>query len=296
MSITIQLKGMRFYAYHGVLPQEKEKGQDFLVDAAMVLMEGAAAVDDLASTVDYAEVYAAVREMVVSRRFELVETLADHIAGSLLEKFPCRRVTVAVKKPRVPLEGPLEWAGAEVTREGTEPTVSGEGPDWMEVYLALGSNLGDRQANLWQALGRLASHPLLKVLRVSSFYETRPVGDVQQGNFLNAAARASTRLEPKELLAFMLEIEAGMGRERTERWGPRVIDLDLLLYGQERIELPGLSVPHPLMYERDFVMAPLAEIASEMVLPNGKTCREMLKNLQKFGTNLLSKIPGHVTI
>lgn len=298
MSCSILLKGMRFFAYHGVLPEEKELGQDFLVDVEMILPEGRVITDRLSSTVDYSEVYAVVRGVVVDERFELIEALADRAAGVLLEKFPAHRVTVTVKKPQAPLGGVLEYAGAEVTRvrreEFGEPAEEGWG--WVPVYLGLGSNLGDRQANLWLALGRLAAHPSIRLLRVSSFYETTPVGNERQGKFLNAAALVKTGLTPLELLDFLQEVEAGMGRERRERWGPRTIDLDILLYGEERVELPQLVIPHPLMLERDFVLTPLAEIAPRLEHTNGKTSQEILKDLQKFGTSLLSKIPGHVTI
>lgn len=296
MPDTIELKGMRFFAFHGVLPEERERGQEFVVDLEMALPRSAALMDDIASTVNYAEVYSEVRRMVEREGFSLLETLADRIAGLVLGLFPVESVRVKVKKPEVSLGGPLDWAAVTVERNRTIMDVAGEEKEWVEVFLALGSNLGDRQANLWQALGRLSAHPLVRLLQVSSFYETRPVGGVEQGNFINAAARLTTMLNLLELLEFIQEIEAGMGRERTVKWGPRTIDLDILLYGKESIELERLVVPHPEMYERDFVLAPLAEIAPNQTLPNGKTAVEIMKDLYKLGINLLSKFPGHVTI
>lgn len=306
MTRTIVLKGMRFFARHGVLPEERAKGQEFLVDVELELPPDHKLADDLDSTIDYAGVYAAVRQLMEGPSCNLVETLADRLASRLLRDYPVRRVRVAVKKPQVLLPGPLEWAGAEVTGERKpedirerELEAAGErepAAEGVTAYLALGSNLGDRQTNLWQALGRLASHPQLRLKRVSSFYETRPVGNQQQGNFLNAVAEVETRLQPLELLSFLQEVEAGLGRQRDERWGPRTIDLDILLYGRERIALPQLIIPHPNLYERDFVIAPLAEIAPHLVHPDGRTSAEIWAEMQKFDTNLLSKFPGHVTI
>jgi 2-amino-4-hydroxy-6-hydroxymethyldihydropteridine diphosphokinase len=138
------------------------------------------------------------------------------------------------------------------------------------AYLGLGSNLGDRAAALAGALAALRARPGIEVTRVSSLYATDPVGPVPQGEFLNAAAEVRTRLGPRELLAACLEIEAGLGRLRTERWGPRAIDLDLLLFGELRMEEPDLVLPHPRMRERAFVLAPLAEIAPARLL-EGRT-------------------------
>ncbi|NPV92594.1 MAG: 2-amino-4-hydroxy-6-hydroxymethyldihydropteridine diphosphokinase [Firmicutes bacterium] len=289
---TIELKGMRFFGFHGVLPEERERGQEFVVDLEIELPRGAALDDDIDSTVNYAEVYTEVRRLVERARFSLLETLADRIAGTVLELFPAVGVRVKVKKPEAPISGLLEWAAVTVERY----RAAVEDKEWVEVFLALGSNLGDRQANLWQALGRLSAHPLIRLLQVSSFYETRPVGGVEQGNFINAAARLAIMLKPLELLDLIREIESGMGRERTVKWGPRTIDLDILLYGKQSIELESLVVPHPEMYKRDFVLAPLAEIAPDQILPNGKTAAEIMKDLYKMGINLLSKFPGHVTI
>jgi len=140
----------------------------------------------------------------------------------------------------------------------------------ITAYLGLGTNLGDRQGNIQIALRKLAELPTMEIGRVSSLYETAPVGVTDQPDFLNVVAAVRTGLGPLETLDVLLHIENQMGRVRTERWGPRVIDLDLLLYGGERISSPRLTVPHPRLRERAFVLIPLAEIAPEMRLPGGK--------------------------
>jgi 2-amino-4-hydroxy-6-hydroxymethyldihydropteridine diphosphokinase len=136
--------------------------------------------------------------------------------------------------------------------------------------------LGNRQANLKSALNELRALPTIRVAQVSSLYETAAVGITEQPDFLNAAAEIQTSLAPGELLGVLLHIENKMGRVRTFRWGPRVIDLDLLLYEAQQISLPGLIVPHPRLRERAFVVIPLAEIAPGLALPeDGKNISEI---------------------
>ena len=136
--------------------------------------------------------------------------------------------------------------------------------------------MGDRQANLRAALSELGALPTISLTQVSSLYETAPVGVTEQPDFLNAAAEIQTSLAPLDLLSVLLHIENKIGRVRTFRWGPRVIDLDLLLYGEQRIALPDLIVPHPRLRERAFALVPLAEIAPGLALPgDGKNVKEI---------------------
>jgi 2-amino-4-hydroxy-6-hydroxymethyldihydropteridine diphosphokinase len=150
------------------------------------------------------------------------------------------------------------------------------------AYVAMGSNLGDRQGTIIEAVRRLARYDGVKVLAVSNLVENPAVGGpAGQGPFLNGAMKVETTLGPRELLGKLLEVERGLGRVRKEKWGPRRIDLDLVLYGGMVIEEEGLVVPHPGMGEREFVLAPLAEIGAEARHPKtGKTVGEMLVALR----------------
>jgi 2-amino-4-hydroxy-6-hydroxymethyldihydropteridine diphosphokinase len=143
------------------------------------------------------------------------------------------------------------------------------------AYVGLGSNLGDREATILAAVAALHG-----VVAVSTLRETDPVGLTEQPAFLNGAVALETELTPRELLSHLLAVERDLGRERRERWGPRTIDLDLLLYGAETLDEPGLTVPHPHLHERRFALEPLAELDPELVVPGRGRVRDLLAKLE----------------
>lgn len=164
------------------------------------------------------------------------------------------------------------------------------------ALIALGSNLGDREQSLFGAIRELATHPSLTLSAVSSVYETPPVGPPGQGAYLNACAELRTTLGAQEVLVELLEIERRFGRVRDteQRWGPRILDLDLLLMGDLVIDEPGITVPHPRLHERLFVLAPLAEIAPDAAVP-GLSARvgELLDRVRALDTSSASMITRH---
>ena len=139
---------------------------------------------------------------------------------------------------------------------------------WHPAYIGVGSNLDDPPAQVLRAFAKLAELPRTKVILTSPIYRTRPFGPVDQPDFANAVAGLLTQLTPRELLQGLQAIEATQGRPKErQRWGPRVIDLDVLVYGRERLQGPDLTVPHPGIVERNFVLYPLADIAPDLDIP-----------------------------
>jgi 2-amino-4-hydroxy-6-hydroxymethyldihydropteridine diphosphokinase len=148
----------------------------------------------------------------------------------------------------------------------------------VRAYVGLGANLGDRESTIRRAIELLAAEPAVEVVAVSSLRETDPVGYAEQPRFLNGVAAVETGLGPRTLLDRLLAVERELGRVRDEgpRFGPRTIDLDLLLYGDEVLDEPGLTVPHPRLAERLFVLEPLYELDPELTLPDGRAVRDLL--------------------
>ena len=149
----------------------------------------------------------------------------------------------------------------------------------VRAYVGLGSNLRDREGVIADAVSALGSHPDIEVLRVSSLRETEPWGPVEQPRFLNGAVALETTLEPRALLGVLLDVERRLGRVRQERWGPRTIDLDLLLYGDAVVDEPGLTVPHARLRERAFALEPLLELDPGLVVPGQGRASELLSTI-----------------
>ena len=147
------------------------------------------------------------------------------------------------------------------------------------AYVGLGANLGPRELTLLEAVDLLRATEGVVVRAVSQLRETEPVGVVDQPAFLNGAVELETELSARELLDRLLEVEQELGRVRAERWGPRTVDLDLLVFGAETIDEPGLRVPHPRLHERRFALEPLAELAPDLVVPGRETVSELLAEL-----------------
>jgi len=165
--------------------------------------------------------------------------------------------------------------------------MNGKNDSWITAYLGLGSNLETRENWLAEAIRLLGQHPDVRVEACSAVYETDPVGYVDQPAFLNMAVRIGTRLAPEELLAHMLKVELALGRVREIRWGPRTIDVDLLLYSDRMIDTPDLTVPHPRMQERAFVLIPLGDVYLGDELPHAGSLTQRLDSLEgKEGVKL----------
>lgn len=151
----------------------------------------------------------------------------------------------------------------------------------VTAYIGLGSNLGDEKEYIEKALKLLAETPGIELREVAGYYRTEPIGYTEQDWFLNTAAKIKTTLAPHALLVVLQDIEEKLGRVREIHWGPRVIDLDLLIFGNEKIDDDILTVPHPRICERAFVVAPLADISPDLILPDGSKAKDLALHLRE---------------
>jgi len=252
----IHIDGLELFAHHGVLEAETQLGQKFLVSATLKLdLRQAGKTDDLSKTVNYAEVCETIRHLMTTETHQLIETCAERIASEILHTFPfVREITVTIEKPWAPIGQSVRNLSVEISRK------------WSKVYLSLGANMGDPKAALDQAIAALPCADL-RVLKCSSYYTTNPISDIPQDDYQNCALEAETTLSPGELMTYLLEVEASLGRERTLHWGPRTIDIDLLLYDNLVTDDPHVTLPHPRMHERLFVLVPLCELNPNLIHP-----------------------------
>jgi len=259
MTDKLILANMLFYGYHGALPEEVVLGQRFSVSLELeVDTRPAAEADDLSRALNYAAVCEVVKGIVEGPPCQLLETVAEEIAAAVLD-MGAMSVLVTVKKLHPPVAIHMDYAAVQIVRNKKNRP--------LRSYLSLGSNLGDREYALSLGLSALAATPGITVLQAARVRETDPVGYLEQGKFLNTAVEIDTTLSPRELLLAVQRIEDAAGRVRQVRFGPRTLDIDILLYGSAVIVEEGLVIPHPRMREREFVLVPLAEIAPRAVVP-----------------------------
>jgi len=263
MTDTILIQGLKLFAYHGVNEEEKRRGQNFLLDISAKLDASAACMSDaLADTVSYAAVLKTVRAAFTQSRYDLLERAAQAVADAVLGAYPpLAEVTVRVLKPDAPINAEFGAVGIQITRRNSQFTIHNS---QFRAVIGLGSNLGEREVNLklaCEAMGRL---PGTQIVRSSAVYETAPFGcDAEQLDYLNACVLLETALSPHALLGGLLGIEAACGRERPYPNATRTLDLDLLLYEGAELDTQELTLPHPRMAERAFVLEPLRDLFPE---------------------------------
>ncbi len=266
----IEIKDLEVYAYHGVFTEEKEKGQPFYVTAVLYMdLRPAGEADDLTLSTHYGEVALTIRSAMESQSFDLIEAAAEHCAREVLLQYPLvRSLDLKVSKPQAPIPVPFGDVSVTIHR------------GWQQVFLGLGSNMGDSERILEGSVQALSSDPLIRVRRVSDWIVTKPYGGVEQDDFLNGAVEIETLYTPQGLLEKLHGIEADYGRERLVHWGPRTLDMDILLFGDLIMDTEKLTIPHRDMCSRGFVLRPMAQIAPYARHPgNGRTMEELLRQL-----------------
>ncbi len=262
----ITITNLEVFAYHGVLKEENALGQKFLVSARLYTdITAAAKDDDINQSINYSQVCKSIEGFLKANTYQLIETTANRLAIHLLRNYHrISKIEIELKKPWAPILMTLDTVSVILER------------GWHQVYLSIGSNLGDKEYYLREAIRLLQEDEECEVERISSFIITKPVGGVEQEDFLNGALLLRTLKSPEELLILIGKIEKELKRERIVHWGPRTIDLDILLYEDQIIQTKELIIPHKEMSNRAFVLEPMAEIAPWAKHPVcGKTIMEL---------------------
>lgn len=268
----IKITNLKVFAHHGVFPEETRDGQDFYVNAKLFLdCRKAGKTDNLSDSLNYGEVSHFITDFLQDHTYKLIESVAEQLAEAMLLSMPVLKgVEIELCKPYAPIGLPFENVSVTMKRQ------------WHEVYLAVGSNLGDKNAYIGNGIDELRRIKEIKEVRVSELLVTKPYGGVEQDDFVNGAIALKTLLSPQELLEKLHEIEQHANRERIIHWGPRTLDLDIIFYDKLVYEDENLIIPHIDMQNRDFVLKPLAELCPNYRHPVfGKTVSQLLGELKE---------------
>ncbi len=268
----IIIKDLTVFANHGVLSEETALGQKFIVSAELDMdLHPAGISDDLSKSVNYDKICSWICKFSKEHPCKLIEAAAESLAEGILTEYGAvRTVRITLKKPWAPVRLPVDYVAVSVERKR------------HTAYIALGSNLGDRRVYLDGAVDMLCKDKKCSVRAVSEYIDTPPLGDNAKYNFLNGCLELETLYSPEELLDKLHDIENSFGRTREIHWGPRTLDLDIILYDDIMIHTPRLTIPHPEMNKRRFVLEPLASIAPYAVNPvYGKTVAVLLDELER---------------
>ena len=253
----IHIKDLEIIGFHGAIPEEKVLGQKFVLSFELdVDLRQAGKNDDLTKTVHYGELAQKVEEEFTKTSYDLIEKAAEEICEFVLLNYPLvKKVKLLLKKPWAPTRKHVEYVAVEIERK------------LNKVYIAAGSNLGDKEETLKEAIYIIDKRKDCVVTKVSNFYTTDPVGYEDQDQFVNCVFEINTLQTPSELMDTLLEVEKDFKRERIIRWGPRTLDLDIIFYNDIISYDEHILIPHPRAHERQFVMKPMCDINPYYVHP-----------------------------
>jgi dihydroneopterin aldolase/2-amino-4-hydroxy-6-hydroxymethyldihydropteridine diphosphokinase len=276
----ILIEGIQAWGTHGVLDFEKKYLQSFIVDIELWAdLSKSYVSDNLQNTIDYTSIYDIIQSVIETQNFMLIERLSSVILEKIfLHDKRVQKIRIRVMKNKAPLGGQFNHVGVEIektreqvlihstTNETTSISLDVTADAKLsvavsyKVVLALGSNVGDRQQNIQKALEMLTDLVGVTILDKSKLYETEPVGYVEQEKFYNAAVFVETMLNPFDLYLKIKDIENTLGRKKTFKWGPRLIDIDIIAYEGCVINTNGLTLPHKEYMQRAFVLKPLSDM------------------------------------
>lgn len=253
----IHIKDLEIIGFHGAILEEKVLGQKFILSFELdVDLRQAGKNDDLTKTVHYGELAQKVEEEFTKTSYDLIEKAAEEICEFVLLNYPLvKKVKLLLKKPWAPTRKHVEYVAVEIERK------------WNKVYIAAGSNLGNKEETLKEAIDKIDKRKDCVVTKVSNFYTTDPVGYEDQDQFVNCVFEIDTLQTPSELMDTLLEVEKDFKRERIIRWGPRTLDLDIIFYDDIISYDEHILIPHPRAHERQFVMKPMCDINPYYVHP-----------------------------
>ena len=251
------IRDLEFFAFHGLFEPEKQLGQKFIISLELDLdLKTSGKTNDLTKSVHYGELCDKLEKEFTKESYDLIETAALKLADFILNEYKLiQGVKVFLKKPWAPVKKHLDTVEIMVERKR------------HKAYIGIGSNMGNKEENLKSAIKYVNDSENIEVTKESSFMLTKPWGYTDQDDFLNCVIEVETILEPEELMDVLLNIEEMLKRERIVRWGPRTIDLDILLYDDLITNNEKVIIPHPRMHEREFVLRPLNEIAPYFMHP-----------------------------
>lgn len=269
MNDVIKIKSLEVFGYNGTFEEEKKLGQKYYVNIDVKIKDSFRDVcNDINKTVDYSKLILFVREYFQNNKRDLLESITNDVVFEIFKEFSnVIEVNCEIFKPAHHVSIGFEGMSVCVNRK------------IHKVYIALGSNLGNKEENLNNAYSLLEENNI-KITKKSEIIETKPYGGVPQDNFLNSVIEVNTLLNPVEIMNTLLDIEKKLKRERVIRWGPRTIDLDILLYDNEIINEDNVIIPHYDMHNREFVLESLCEINKFSYHPR----------LRKFSFELLDEL------
>lgn len=268
----IRIEMLEVRANHGLLEEERIKGQIFHVNAVLYTdIHRAGREDNSFFTTDYSEVCQFITTWMQKNTYQLLEAVAEKLSKAILLKYEkIVAIDLEIRKPQAPMPLPFGCVSVKVHRS------------WHTAYLAVGSNIGDRVNFISGAIRALSAHPQIRVKKVSDLIPSRPYGIKDQEDFLNGALEIDTLLEPEELLEAVHDMENATGRVRVRHWGPRTLDIDILFYDKLIYESDNVVIPHQDMHNRDFVLEPLSTLAPGYRHPVlGKTVIQLLQEIKE---------------